>query len=191
MLMARQLQSGVACLQVQQLSKRDNSIALHMRGSKYRKLRHGQVVQVPAFSIRRRSSHFINITEKGVQIIIGCNGWLWIGPLDPASVSKQMGTMPRRFGGMTEDADENSTSSYSPTAEQWQMAARFAQAGRCLARLGLPLHRKSLEAVVDESLTMGIASSRMLDMEFLTAAIYLEEASRESDCTAEHAMQVA
>jgi exosome complex component RRP4 len=173
------------------LSKRDKSINLHMRGSKYRKLRHGQLVQVPALSIRRRSSHFVNIAEKGVQIIIGCNGWIWIGPLDPASVRKPAaGGVPRRFGGGLDPAEDDNAASYVPTSEQWQMSARFAQAARCLARLGLPIHRESLEALVEESLRGEVACSRMLDMEFMMVAVGLEEARREKNGTADHAMQV-
>lgn len=167
-------------MQVQQLNKADQSVALHMRGSKYRKLRHGQVVTVPASAIRRRSSHFIHIAEKGVQLIIGCNGWLWIGALDPAAAAARKPGALKRFGAAANEESEDAAAAFMPTAEQWGMVARFSAAARALSRLTLPVHRDALEAVVDRGIEMGVTCARMLDMEFLTVVIGLEEARREA-----------
>ena len=166
-------------VQIQQLNKADQSVALHMRGSKYRKLRHGHVVTVPAPCIRRRSSHFINISDKGMQLIIGCNGWLWIGALDPAAAVARAPGALKRFGAAADDEGEDAAAAFVPTAEQWEMVARFSAAANALSRLGLPVYRDALEAVVDRSVEMGVTCARMLDMDFLTVVIGLEEVRRQ------------
>jgi exosome complex component RRP4 len=58
----------------------DGSMSLHTRSLKYGKLRAGVLVKVPCALIRRRASHFHTL-PMGVQMILGVNGWVWVGPV--------------------------------------------------------------------------------------------------------------
>ena len=164
-------------VQIQQLHKKDQSIALSMRGSKFRKLRKGRLVIAPAACIRRKSSHFADMHDDGVQIITGCNGWLWIGALDPKAQEQSQGYgRARPFGGVA--AGHEPEPDFEATAEQWHMVARYATAAQALAQLRLPLFADALKAVVDDSLQQQVRCPDMLGMTFLTRIVGLEEERR-------------
>ena len=57
----------------------DGSVALHTRSSKYGKLEGGQIVTVPAYLVKKQKQNFMQIDATGVTVILGCNGFIWIG----------------------------------------------------------------------------------------------------------------
>jgi exosome complex component RRP4 len=162
-------------MQVQNIGKMDASVALHMRSNKYCKLRKGQIVHIPSKLIRRQSSHFIDVQGKGVQIIIGCNGWIWVGLIDKKARRDELS---RANGGMLGSSWEGENTDFETDAEQWSLCARYAAAVRVIGRVEIPLHVERLHEIVRESIAQGIPCSRMLEMEFLTVALQLEEAAR-------------
>ena len=54
----------------------DGSYALHTRGTKYRKLRNGQLIIIPSALVKRSKSHFLNFGNT--DVILGLNGYIWI-----------------------------------------------------------------------------------------------------------------
>ena len=60
------------------LSDSSNSLMLHTRSARYGKLANGAVIQVPAKLIPRRKTHYTTICEHKFQILLGCNGMIWI-----------------------------------------------------------------------------------------------------------------
>jgi exosome complex component RRP4 len=165
-------------MQIQQLHKKDQSIALSMRGTKFRKLCKGLVVTVPASCIRRKSSHFVDDVARGVQVITGCNGWLWIGTLNKAAAAACTTNLPRPFGGAA--ASTEPAAEYEPDAAQWEAVARFANAALALARLRLPVFLVSMERLVTHSEQQGVRCCDMLGMDFLSEVASIEEHSRVS-----------
>lgn len=57
-------------------------VVVHCRSNKYGILRNGQLVQVDGTLVKRQNTHFISISHPSgeqVQIVLGNNGWIWIG----------------------------------------------------------------------------------------------------------------
>lgn len=66
----------LAC-EVQKLTETGEAL-MHMRSSRFGLLTHGQLVKVPSYLIPRQSSHIVQIFDD-VQVVLGCNGWIWVG----------------------------------------------------------------------------------------------------------------
>jgi exosome complex component RRP4 len=93
----------------------DGIVLLHTRSSRYGKLSRGQLVTVPSGLVKRQRQHIV--TLDGVEIILGCNGLIWIGCCG-------------------EDREESSLASNggSLDASQHAAVARVAMAIRSLAK---------------------------------------------------------
>lgn len=76
--MRRYLQEGdLICAEVQSTFV-DGSLSLHTRVLKYGKLSQGIMLKVPPALIKRKKTHFHNL-ENGASLILGNNGYVWIG----------------------------------------------------------------------------------------------------------------
>lgn len=76
--MRRYLQEGdLICAEVQSTFV-DGSLSLHTRVLKYGKLSQGIMIKVPPALIKRKKMHFHNL-ENGASLILGNNGYVWIG----------------------------------------------------------------------------------------------------------------
>lgn len=58
----------------------DGSLSLHTRNLKYGKLPQGIMVKVPSSLVKRSKTHMHNL-HCGATIILGNNGYIWIGPV--------------------------------------------------------------------------------------------------------------
>lgn len=56
----------------------DGALGIHTRNHKYGKLLTGELMTVQPSLIRRSKSHFL-VTDWGVELIIGMNGYIWVG----------------------------------------------------------------------------------------------------------------
>ncbi len=56
----------------------DGAIGIHTRNLKYGKLTTGNLITVQSALIRRMRSHFLSFAW-GVEVILGMNGYVWIG----------------------------------------------------------------------------------------------------------------
>uniref|UniRef100_A0A8D8WRD5 Exosome complex component RRP4 n=1 Tax=Cacopsylla melanoneura TaxID=428564 RepID=A0A8D8WRD5_9HEMI len=59
----------------------DGQLTLHTRSLRYGKLGQGILLTVPPSLIRRSKSHFCNLA-CGAQVILGCNGYVWVSAID-------------------------------------------------------------------------------------------------------------
>ncbi|XP_029662754.1 uncharacterized protein LOC115235242 [Formica exsecta] len=92
--MRRYLQEGdLVCAEVQSIFA-DSSLSLHTRVLKYGKLSQGIMLKVPPMLIQRKKTHYHNL-ENGVTLILGYNGYVWIG----ANIQN----VDKSEGGFTED----------------------------------------------------------------------------------------
>ncbi|XP_022099167.1 exosome complex component RRP4-like [Acanthaster planci] len=66
----------------------DGALSLHTRSLKYGKLCQGILVTVSPSLVKRRKTHFHNLT-CGASIILGNNGYIWISPI--AGVEEEEG----------------------------------------------------------------------------------------------------
>lgn len=165
-----------ACSQVQAIGRSDGNVALHMRGSKYGKLRYGQLVCIPSKLVKRAGSHFVDMDDMGVQLIMGCNGWIFVRLTNTAEAKQEHRALP--FGASSSPEE---WVDFTPTAEQWALCARFAAAIKCAAKLGVPANVSLLKEVVRVSESQGVSCVRMLQMDFLSVVLQLEEERRRTD----------
>jgi exosome complex component RRP4 len=54
------------------------SVLLHTRSVRYGKLENGWCVPVPPKLIPRQKTHYTTILNHRFEIILGCNGWVWL-----------------------------------------------------------------------------------------------------------------
>jgi exosome complex component RRP4 len=59
---------------------------LHTRSARYGKLQNGVKVAVSSALVPRQSAHIVNL-DCGVNVVLGRNGWVWIGAIPPATAS--------------------------------------------------------------------------------------------------------
>lgn len=71
--------NDILVAEVQKVGK-NGGAALHTRNEKYRKLTDGILVKVPAMIVKRYKAHFVQ--NRGVEVILGVNGYIWIGVID-------------------------------------------------------------------------------------------------------------
>ena len=120
-------------------------------------LKSGQLLTVPPYLVKRRKQHFHHLEDYGVDLILGCNGFIWIGKhVDPAG-----------HGG---DAGE---SDMIPL-ETRQHICRIANGVRVLTSLGFTL---TVEGIV-EAATACISSGREIK-DMLGAEFHVQTAERE------------
>ena len=70
----------------------DGSTNLHTRSLNYGKLRNGQVIIVNASLVQRLKSHFVRLEQKGLEIVIGLNGVIWVAMLNQGKINVTTGT---------------------------------------------------------------------------------------------------
>lgn len=63
----------------------DSSLSLHTRNLKYGKLSQGILIEVSPSLVKRCKTHMHNLT-CGANVILGNNGYIWIGPLMSSEV---------------------------------------------------------------------------------------------------------
>ncbi|KAK7825303.1 exosome complex component rrp4 like protein [Quercus suber] len=56
-----------------------DGLHLQARSQKYGKLERGQLLTVPPYLVRRRKQNFHHLEQCGVDLILGCNGFIWVG----------------------------------------------------------------------------------------------------------------
>merc|ERR1711988_1831605 len=67
----------MGCAEVQK-GHESGEVVLQTRSAKYGKLQNGMLVEAPAALVRRQPQHIVT-TEWGVQLVLGNNGWIWVG----------------------------------------------------------------------------------------------------------------
>ncbi|KAG5072325.1 hypothetical protein JHK86_007536 [Glycine max] len=56
-----------------------DGLHLQARSRKYGKLNRGQLLIVPPYLVKRQKQHFHHLEEFGIDLILGCNGFIWVG----------------------------------------------------------------------------------------------------------------
>lgn len=109
----------------------DGAVGIHTRNLKYGKLVTGSLITVQSALIRRMRSHFLTMSW-GVEVILGMNGYIWVGK--PRKAISEL------------DLD----AIYSSRLEEVSLALREAIVRTCSAILFLD---RAFEAIDEESIT--------------------------------------
>eukprot|EP00249_Psilotum_nudum_P010386 c22508_g1_i1 orf=190-1218(+) len=171
----------------------DGSVHLHTRSLKYGKLEKGQLIVVSPYLVKRLKQHFHHLKEYGIDMIIGCNGYIWISASSDTQKVEQCSS-PAISPGIHAIENE-SFSRKGLNAGIWdeqseleeekrdfiplevrEKICRFANAVRVLSTLGFLIHPDSIVDTYEASLSSGIDVKGMLGAEFC-----VRTAEREAD----------
>ncbi|VAI44187.1 unnamed protein product [Triticum turgidum subsp. durum] len=144
----------------------DGSLDLQPRSQKYGKLQRGQLLTVPAYLVKRRKQHFHHLEQYDADLILGCNGFIWVGE----HVAVDEGT------NLNEDQHKLSmeVEAFTPL-ETRRHICRLANAVRVLSALGFTLTVELIIQTAEASLSSHVEISDMLGAEF-----YVQTAEREA-----------
>ncbi|KAG4393721.1 hypothetical protein AAZX31_03G131700 [Glycine max] len=70
-------ENDVVCAEV--CGFQHDGLHLQARSRKYGKLNRGQLLIVPPYLVKRQKQHFHHLEEFGIDLILGCNGFIWVG----------------------------------------------------------------------------------------------------------------
>eukprot|EP01026_Neomeris_dumetosa_P075510 TRINITY_DN7988_c0_g1_i1.p1 TRINITY_DN7988_c0_g1~~TRINITY_DN7988_c0_g1_i1.p1 ORF type:complete len:299 (-),score=26.05 TRINITY_DN7988_c0_g1_i1:99-995(-) len=141
--------------EVQQM-QHDGQVHLHARNQRYGKLVGGQLIQIPSNLIQRQRQHIHSNPERGVDVVMGMNGWVFI------SVNREIG----------EDGLVKTDVVVSVKQREW--ICRIGNAVRVLARLNMIVHMNSIENVVNLSFSTNTPIKSMLERWFLEKVVAME-----------------
>ncbi|KAL9659664.1 hypothetical protein QQ045_024472 [Rhodiola kirilowii] len=164
-------ENDVICAEVRGF-QHDGSLHLQARSQKYGKLERGQIVNVPPYLVKRRKQHFHHMDQYGIDLILGCNGFIWVGEhvntkdpteQDQANKSEQE-EVTAKFGRNSKSLEEQERT-YTPP-EIRQNICRMANAVRVLSTLGFSITLELLIEIVNLSTSLKIDIHQMLGPEF-------------------------
>ena len=169
----------------------DGAVALHTRSLKYGRLANGQLVRTPPTLVKRVKRHFHAVNAEaafgdetraaaeangnasvssddalGVEVLLGCNGFVWVGARSAAT-------------GEGGDGDESETKGKGVVSrERRERVCRVANAVRVLSALFLAIHPPAIEDVARCSVEWGTAPKDMLGDAFLRRTLERETERR-------------
>lgn len=111
-------------------------------------LGNGQLVRVAPYLIKRLKQHFHQLEDLGVDVILGCNGFIWI-----AATS-----------GSKDNPGQLATGNVGFEARE--RICRLANSVRVLGALGLVISPDSILQTYDASLQWGYSVKDMLSADF-------------------------
>lgn len=141
----------------------NGSLMLHTRSVRYGKLENGVVVTVPANLIPRRRTHYTTLCENRFQILLGCNGILWLQRNNNSSGSSTNNNNNESMisGGQHElaEAEEERRVQHAKTPYTLQDRrdlSRLQCAIQCLRFTLNEITPEAVQAVYDKSQTMRV-----------------------------------
>ncbi|XP_062086299.1 exosome complex component RRP4 homolog [Humulus lupulus] len=155
-------ESDVVCAEVRGFQH--DGLHLQARSQKYGKLKRGQLLTVPPYLVKRRKQHFHNLEEYGIDLILGCNGFIWVGEHVVAAddiVEEQINKSEQQTTMSLEEQEQVST-----PLEIRQYICRTANAIRVLSTLGFIVTVEVIMEIVDLSCSMNVDIHEMLGSEF-------------------------
>ncbi|KAK8449198.1 hypothetical protein SEVIR_7G179400v4 [Setaria viridis] len=158
-------ENDVICAEVRGF-QHDGSLHLQARSEKYGKLERGQLLTVPPYLVKRKKQHFHHLAQYDVDLILGCNGFIWVG--EHVVVDEKVKA--------TEDQQKSSDEAENFTPlETRKHICRLANAVRVLSALGFTLTVELIIETAEASASSNVEVNDMLGAEF-----YVQTAEREA-----------
>lgn len=161
-------ESDVICAEVRGFQH--DGLHLQARSQKYGKLKRGQLLTVPPYLVKRRKQHFHYLEQYGIDVILGCNGFIWVGEHVEATddmVEEQVSKSEQQTmnsDGILTDMEEQEQ--VSTPLEIRQYVCRAANAVRVLSTLGFIVTIEVIVEIVNLSSSMNLDIHEMLGSEF-------------------------
>ncbi|KAL0371354.1 UNVERIFIED_CONTAM: Exosome complex component RRP4 [Sesamum angustifolium] len=177
-------ENDVICAEVRGF-QHDGCLHLQARSQKYGKLKRGQLLTISPYLVKKRKQHFHYLDQYGIDLILGCNGFVWVGEHvevkddmveDLTNKSEQQNVKSWNTMG-----DEEVEEIYTPP-ETRQNICRTANAIRVLSTLGFMITVEVVMEVVNLSISLNLDIHEMLGAEFYVI-VAEKEAKRRSMST--------
>ncbi|KAG6435180.1 hypothetical protein SASPL_100050 [Salvia splendens] len=174
-------ENDVICAEVRGF-QHDGCLHLQARSQKYGKLKRGQLLTIPPYLVKRRKQHFHHLDQYGIDLILGCNGFVWVGEHvevrddmieDLSDKSEQ-----QKVKSWNTMGDEEVQEEYTPPDTR-QNICRSANAIRVLSTLGFTITVEIITEIVELSKSMDLDVHEMLGAEFYVI-VAEKEAERRS-----------
>ena len=183
--------------EVQQVSQSDGTLMLHTRSLRYGKLENGVVVHVPPGLVRRMRQHMCTLSNIGVDVLIGCNGGIWIqrsmpkvGGADSGGGGGGSAASAAGTGTTTGAVDEDGAAPLADTLQQIRQRhaatpvlpdereniVRVRNSVECLRLVHCYVTPDAIVKVYDEAIRMGLKVGDMMRPDMVLA---LTEPTRE------------
>ncbi|KAL5701607.1 exosome non-catalytic core subunit rrp4 [Ranunculus cassubicifolius] len=166
------VENDVICAEVRGF-QHDGSLQLQARSQKYGKLEKGQLLTVSPYLIKRRKHHFHHLEQYGIDLILGCNGFIWVGEhaevRDAMVIDDPQNNTPVKKRSL----EEQEKPPYTPI-ETRQVICRIANAIRVLSSLGFTVTLEVIMETIELSMSGNVNIHDMLGAEF-----YVQIAERE------------
>nr|GMD87361.1 exosome complex component RRP4 homolog [Ipomoea batatas] len=169
-------ENDVVCAEVRGF-QHDGSLHLQARSQKYGKLERGQLLIVSPYLVKKRKQHFHHLDQYQIDLILGCNGFIWIGE----HVDVKDDTIEDQLNKSMQPSTKSSTSmileeeeKYTPPEIRLNIC-RIANAIRVLSNLGFMI---TVEVLLE---TVGLSESLNHVHEMLGAEFYVMVAEKEAE----------
>ncbi|QCD97584.1 exosome complex component RRP4 homolog [Vigna unguiculata] len=174
-------ENDVVCAEVRGFQH--DGLHLQARSRKYGKLYRGQLLTVPPYLVKRQKQHFHHLEEFGIDLILGCNGFIWVGEHIEAKddmvedqVSQSDPQVLLHNSASLEEQERNYT-----ILETRKYICRAANAVRVLSILGFNITLEIIKGIIDLSLSMNLDIHEMLGSEFCVLVAEKEAERRSSN----------
>ncbi|VAI55776.1 unnamed protein product [Triticum turgidum subsp. durum] len=165
-------ENDLVCAEVHHI-QHDGSLDLQPRSQKYGKfvcdepiLQRGQLLTVPAYLVKRRKQHFHHLEQYDADLILGCNGFIWVGEHVVADEETNANEDQHKLSMEVE--------AFTPL-ETRRHICRLANAVHVLSALGFTLTVELIIQTAEASLSSHVEINDMLGAEF-----YVQTAEREA-----------
>lgn len=135
--------------------------------------------------MKRQKQHFHHLEQYGIDLILGCNGFTWVGEHvearddmveDQVNQSDPQDLVPNKNSESLEEKEKTYT-----TLETRKYICRAANAVRVLSTLGFIMTLEIIKGVIDLSLSQNIDIHDMLGSEFCVLVAEKEAERRSSN----------
>ncbi|XP_022869054.1 exosome complex component RRP4 homolog [Olea europaea var. sylvestris] len=175
-------ENDVICAEVRGF-QHDGCLHLQARSQKYGKLERGQLLTIPPYLVKKRKQHFHHLEQYGIDLILGCNGYIWVGEhievKDPMLIEDQSNKSDQQNADsenpMSTDEVETRTQ-----LETRQNICRTANAIRVLSTLGFMITVEVIMAIINLSTSLNLDIHEMLGPEFYVLVAEKEVERRSS-----------
>ncbi|KAL7151333.1 hypothetical protein ABFS83_04G023600 [Erythranthe nasuta] len=165
-------ENDVICAEVRGF-QHDGCLHLQARSQKYGKLKRGQLLTIPPYLVKKRKQHFHHLDQYGIDLILGCNGFVWVG--EHVEVRDEMvEDLPNKSEQENEEVEET----YTPLDTR-ENICRAANAVRVMSTLGFMITVEVVTEIVSLSRSLNLDTHEMLGAEFYVL-VAEKEAERRS-----------
>ena len=132
-------------------------------------LERGQMLTISPYLVKRRKQHFHHLEQYGIDLILGCKGFIWVGEHVETkdNMIEDEPTKPdsQNDKSITSMSLEEQEQIYTPL-ETRQNICRIANAIRVLSTLGFSITIDVILEIIDLSTSKGLDIHDMLGAEF-------------------------